>query len=114
LVTDESPSYNGNNGRDQTGRFASGNRFGRGRPLGAQSELRSAMIEAVGPEDVRDIVLSLVRKAKSGDVAAAKEVLDRCCGRTPLALPESRNVDWSDPNNCPVKFIVGIDPDALS
>jgi hypothetical protein len=110
----ESPSDNGTNGRDHTGRFSTGNRFGRGRPAGARNELRQALVESVSEDDIREVVQALIRKAKSGDVAAAREVLDRCCGRTPLAVSESRDIDWSDPQNCPVKFIVGVDPDALS
>jgi ribosomal protein L17 len=34
----------------------------------------------VKPQDLREVVLALVSKAKSGDVAAAKEVLQRLLG----------------------------------
>ena len=41
----------------------------------------AAMLEAVTPADMRALVSMLVRLAKEGNVAAAKEVLDRCIGK---------------------------------
>ena len=37
-------------------------------------------------EDLIQIAQSLVEKAKSGDVAAAKELLDRCLGKSKATL----------------------------
>ncbi len=56
------------------------------RPCGARSN-RSGVnsvlwaIAAVTEKDMCDVVLKLVELAKSGNVPAAKEVLDRCLGR---------------------------------
>lgn len=77
------PSTNGVNGRDLAGRFLPGNRGGPGNPLAKRvAALRGAMLDAVSEEDIRAIVGKLVELAKAGNVPAAKEVLDRCVGRT--------------------------------
>ncbi len=79
-----SPSANGPNGkgRDSKGRFAKGNPGGPGSPYARRvAALRSAMLEAVSGEDVREIVAKLVQQAKEGDIHAAKEVLLRVLGR---------------------------------
>lgn len=39
------------------------------------------MLEAIGPEDIAGIMRALVEKAKAGDIAAAKVVLERVFGR---------------------------------
>jgi hypothetical protein len=70
------------NGRDGRGRFAPGNRGGPGNPQAAHvARLRSAMLEAVTPEDMQEIIARLVTMAKAGDVAAIREVLLRTLGR---------------------------------
>ncbi len=46
------------------------------------ANLRSALLGAVTPEDLNEIVAKLVKMAKTGNVVAAKEVLDRCLGRS--------------------------------
>lgn len=76
------PSLNGSNGRDNRGRFKPGNKLGRGNPHGRKvNELRTAILDAVSGEDLREIVEALIEKAKSGDVTAAREVFDRTVGR---------------------------------
>ena len=76
------PSRNGSDGRDERGRFAPGNVGGPGNPHAKQTgKLRSAMLKAVTEKDMRAVVMKLVELAKSGNVPAAKEVLDRCLGR---------------------------------
>ncbi len=79
------PSTKGPNGdgRDPaTGRFSPGWQGGPGNPHARQvANLRSALLKAVTPEDLNAIVAKLVKMAKSGNVVAAKEVLDRCLGR---------------------------------
>jgi cobalamin biosynthesis protein CobD/CbiB len=40
---------------------------------------------AVTPEDMAAIARALIDKAKTGDVAAARELLDRIIGRSTLA-----------------------------
>lgn len=66
----------------KTGRFLPGNRGGPGNPFARRvGELREALLAEVSPEDLRAIVRVLVDQAKSGDVAAAREVLLRTLGR---------------------------------
>ena len=68
--------------RDARGRFLPGNRASRGNPLaGRVAKLRSALIRAVSPEDMREMVQALVARARGGDVAAAKLVLSYAVGR---------------------------------
>ena len=77
------PSPNGDNGgRNDSGRFAPGNRGGPGNPYARRvAQLRSTMLATVTDDDIRAIVAKLVEQAKSGDLAASKLVLDRCLGR---------------------------------
>ena len=73
-------------GRNPNGRFAPGNKGGPGNPHAAKvAELRSALLEAVTPEDIAEVVGSLLTQAKAGDIAAAKVLFDRCLGRVALA-----------------------------
>ncbi|MBX3404141.1 MAG: hypothetical protein KF699_12085 [Phycisphaeraceae bacterium] len=82
------PSPNGSNGhpptfgRDGRGRFAEGNRGGPGNPHARRTaELRAAMLGAVSADDVRDVIRALVERARTGDTAAARELLDRTLGK---------------------------------
>lgn len=77
-----SPSANGLDGRDAAGRFVQGNPGGPGNPYAKRvAALREAMLAAVTEEDIGAILAKLVELARSGNVQAAKEVLDRCLGR---------------------------------
>ena len=68
-------------GRDRRGRFARGNKAGRGNPLaGRVQRLRVALVRAVGPDDLQDVARALLTAAKAGDTAAAKLLLDRTLG----------------------------------
>ena len=68
--------------RDENGRFLPGNAGGPGNPLGQHVNLlRKALLEAVTPEDMKQIAAALVKAAKDGDVTATKELLLRCLGR---------------------------------
>lgn len=74
------------NGRDARGRFATGNPGGPGNPYGKRcAELRAAVLEAVGPEDLREVVARILDSAKGGDLAAAKLLLERTLGKVPAA-----------------------------
>lgn len=77
------PSPNGRNGgRDARGRFTKGNPGGPGNPFARRvSELRSALLGAVEPTDLADVIQGLVVAAKEGDVAAAKLVLSYLVGQ---------------------------------
>ncbi|MFG0331698.1 MAG: DUF5681 domain-containing protein [Phycisphaerales bacterium] len=84
------PSTNGRNGRDASGRFTKGNPGGPGNPHARRvQEIRSAVLDAVTAEDIELIVKALIRRAKSGDVRAARELLDRAVGKsTPPTAPD--------------------------
>ena len=78
----DGPSTHGDNGRGHAGRFASGNRFGRGNPLaGRAAKIRAALLMAVTPEDVHAAALAVLAQAKAGDLRAFAELLDRTIGR---------------------------------
>jgi len=71
------------NARDNAGRFAPGNSGGPGNPYAKRvAALRGAMLDAVTEDDMRAVLGKLVELAKAGNVPAAREVLDRCLGRT--------------------------------
>jgi hypothetical protein len=76
------PSANGSIGRDSKGRFVAGNRGGPGNPYGRQvAKLRSALLSAVDPKDIKQIVAKLIVRSKEGDIVAIRELLDRCIGK---------------------------------
>ena len=59
-----------------------GNHGGPGNPHARQvAKLRAALLDAVTPEDLREIVERLVVDAKAGSIRAAHEVLNRCLGK---------------------------------
>jgi hypothetical protein len=78
----DTPSPNGDNGRDARGRFAPGHQGGPGNPLARRSAaIRTAFLEAISQKDIRAIVRTLVEKATAGDLVAAKLVLLWAIGR---------------------------------
>lgn len=80
----EIPTMNTANGTGRTpgGRFAPGNPGGPGNPHAASvAKLRAAILTAVTPEDIDAIIRALVHRAKGGDMAAAREILDRAIGK---------------------------------
>jgi len=86
------PSPNGANGeRDGAGRFVAGNPGGPGNPYARRvARLRKVLLDAVTEDDVREVVGALVRQAKSGDVAAVRELLTRVVGKPVEALDPDR------------------------
>src|SRR4051812_46143730 len=75
------PSTTGSNGRGKGGRFGPGNKYARGNPHARRvARLRAELLRAITPADVRDVALALLNQAKAGDVAAAKELLQRLLG----------------------------------
>ncbi len=81
-ATKSKPSSNGRNGK---GQFTPGNQLATGmgdHKSRSQSRiLRNELLEAITRKDVRDIAKALLKKAKKGDTAAIKELLDRCLGK---------------------------------
>jgi hypothetical protein len=78
-------------GRDASGRFAPGNPGGPGAIAHERTKraraLRQALHDAVTAEDIAAVARMLVERAKAGDVAAARELLDRIIGRPLPAEP---------------------------
>jgi len=75
---------NGENGQCRTagGQFAKGNAGGPGNPYARRvAQLRKLMLEAVSEDDVRAIIAALVKRAKAGDLSAAREILNRLVGK---------------------------------
>lgn len=72
------PQGDTNTGHDNKGRFTAGNKCSRGRKV---TELRRALLDAVTPEDIKEIVAAVVEKAKQGDMQAISLLLDRCIGK---------------------------------
>jgi hypothetical protein len=76
-----------NSDRAPDGRFAKGNKGGPGNPFTKKvNQLRSALLRASTPKDVKEVMAALLKEAKAGDVAAAKEWLDRTVGKAPQAV----------------------------
>lgn len=66
--------------RAKGGQFAPGNQAANGRanPAAAHAKaIKQAFMDAVRPEDVSEIIQTLVRQAKGGDIYSAKLILDR-------------------------------------
>ena len=71
----------GDGDRDSSGRFTAGNSGGPGNPYAKRvGQLRSALLEAVTADDLQAVITAIVQKAKEGDIAAARILLDRCLG----------------------------------
>ena len=78
------PSTKGDNGirRDpKSGQFRKGNRGGSGNPFAKTiNRLRGVLLNAITESDMRDVVMTLVEKARGGDIGAIKVLLDRLLG----------------------------------
>jgi hypothetical protein len=72
------PLTNGQNGRDEHGRFTAGNQaaVGRSRPFAAQvASLRRAFFEEATAEDLAKLCRMLIQKGLAGDLVAARWAL---------------------------------------
>lgn len=81
------------------GKFAIGNPGGPGNPhLRKVNALRTTLMTAIKPADIRAVVKALIYRAKNGDVAAAHEVFNRIFGKATQAIEAaiSRGVDTAD------------------
>ncbi|MDA1052329.1 MAG: hypothetical protein O3C40_17870 [Planctomycetota bacterium] len=89
-----SQSRIGANGRDARGRFSTGNAGGPGNPQAKKvAALRTSLLASVTPADLRGAVKALIRKAKTGDVPAIRELLDRTLGKPASSVELSHSVD---------------------
>lgn len=67
---------------DHKTRFQKGWKGGPGNPqIGKIAKWRASLAAAVSEKDIYDIVTKLIEQAKEGDVASAREVLDRTIGK---------------------------------
>lgn len=84
------PSPTESNGRDSNGRFLPGNRLAKGNPAARRAQsLRFALMRAVTPAELTEIVKKLIQLAIAGDVQAAKLILDRVLGpAVPIDIEE--------------------------
>jgi hypothetical protein len=91
------PSTNGPNGRDTCGRFAAGNHFGKGNPLANEVySRRQAFYAAVSEADLVEILHAVVARAKGGDLAAARLVIEATVGRPGVLAPLDAGESWLD------------------
>jgi hypothetical protein len=85
-------------GRDGTGRFAKGNRAGRGNPFAKQLyQLRTALHERVAAGDFAEMIDKLLEMAKAGSIPAAKLLLEHLIGKPVQAVhlsgPDGEKLD---------------------
>jgi len=111
-MNEPAPTTNGDNGRDErTGRFLPGNRCSPGNPFtGKVTRLKSALLDAVDEQDLQDVIATLVHKARDGDVAAAKVLLDRMLG--PAKEPPEEPAP--DPREIFKHFLSGLSSETVS
>jgi hypothetical protein len=91
---------------DANGRFAAGNRGGPGNPFARRvATLHGAFLDALTPQDMRSIALALLLKAQSGDIAAAKLLLQYSLGK-PIAHVAPSGDGADDDYSAPVDEIL--------
>ncbi len=104
------PSPNGANGRDGRGRFLAGNRGGPGNPHVVQvNQLRSALLRAVSPKDIRAVIRKLIKMATAGNIEAAKLLMERCLGKVEI----DQGVGQQQ-NNIQINLDIGAEEDRIA
>ena len=91
------PGASPQSGRAANGRFAKGNPGGPGNPFARQvAAMRQAFFVAVTTEDIAVIARAMIDKAKEGDVAAARIVLQYTLGRPAATVDPDRldEMEW--------------------
>lgn len=79
----------GNANHTLSGDFAKGNNAAAGHKQGDHAkanDFKKTFQAAITDQDIIDIAQKMVFLAKTGNVKAAKEVLDRCMGKPPQAV----------------------------
>jgi len=98
MNTEHANAANTNQGRDAAGRFAAGNKGGPGNPFARKvAGLRTALIDAVSPQDLQEIAASLILQAKDGNVQAARLIFSYVIGK-PQPAPEPDHLDVDEWN----------------
>jgi hypothetical protein len=84
-------------GRGTDGKFVKGNKGGPGNPFARQvAALRQAFLTSVTKEDIAAIAQAMLEKARAGDVAAARLVIQYSLGRPAEAVDPDRldELEW--------------------
>ena len=101
-----SSSAKSGSGRDSQGRFINGNKHSQGYPFReAVQKLRVALFAAVTQEDLYETVRAIIRKARKGNVQAAKLVLDRGLGRLATAAEHESQVETDEGFDVDERFL---------
>jgi hypothetical protein len=93
--TSKAKSATPNEGRETNGRFAPGNAGGPGNPFGRKvAALRSALIDAVTPQDITEIMYLVVFNAKAGSLEWTKFLFQYAVGKPrPAVNPDTLDLD---------------------
>jgi hypothetical protein len=83
------------NGRDNKGRFAKGNKGGPGNPFARKvAELRAALVNFVTEDDMKHLCFVLKMRAEGGDMVAMKLLFQYVLGKPAVAVdPDRLDVD---------------------
>lgn len=84
-------------GRDTNGRFAAGNPGGPGGPRRRAFDLRRAAEEAITPEYIQALIRKFTRLGLEGNIAAARLVFERTCGRAAESSMDAGPIDIALP-----------------
>jgi hypothetical protein len=77
--------------RDANGRFVKGNAGGPGNPFARKvAALRKALVDSVTADDIRALFTMLLKRAKTGDTAAAKLLFQYALGKPGAAADPDR------------------------
>lgn len=98
--------------RDNRGRYLPGRPGGSGNPAGERIErLRHEMMKPVSSADIQGIIRKLIDLALEGDVAAAREVLNRTIGKPLPTIAVDH--DRTDSPSATVEAMIADDPQMI-
>jgi len=110
---DEQTTQESADKREANGRFAKGNKGGPGNPFARQvAALRQTLLNRATTKDFEEIADELIKKAKTGDVAAIKLLFQYTLGKpAPCPDPDHLDVDeWHklQQSSCPLADVNAI------